>query len=177
MAVLDALEEHATESAGGRLPVPFVAILDEAANICRLRGLDDQYSHYGSRGIIPFTFLQSWHQGAQVWGDHGMEKLWSAANVKIYGGGVDDDKFLRRLSDLIGTAERITRSASTGRGTRTITRSVQDQVILSPAELRELPQGRAVVFASGTPAVLTQPQQWFNGPKAQQIRTAIESAA
>ena len=176
MAVLDALEDHATASAGGRLPVPFVAVLDEAANICRLRGLDDQYSHYGSRGIIPVTFLQSWHQGAQVWGDHGMEKLWSAANVKIYGGGVDDDRFLRRLSDLIGSAERITRSASTGRGHRTITRSVQDQVILSPAELRELPQGRAVVFASGTPAVLTEPQQWFNGPQAQQIQAARQAA-
>ena len=176
MAVLDALEEHATQSPSGRLPVPFVAVLDEAANICRLRGLDDQYSHYGSRGIIPVTFLQSWHQGAQVWGDHGMEKLWSAANVKIYGGGVDDDRFLRRLSDLIGTAERITRTASTGRGARTITRSVQDQIILTPAELRELPQGRAVVFASGTPAVLTVPQQWFRGPKAQQIQAAIEAA-
>lgn len=173
MAVLDALEDHATRSPGGRLPIPFVAVLDEAANICRLRGLDDQYSHYGSRGIIPFTFLQSWHQGVQVWGEHGMEKLWSAANVKVYGGGVDDDRFLRRLSDLIGTAERITRSASTGRGARTITRSVQDQVILTPAELRELPQGRAVVFASGTPAVLTEPRQWFNSPHADQIRKAM----
>lgn len=176
MAVFDALEERATASPGGRLTVPFVGVLDEAANICRLRNLDSQYSHYGSRGIVLFTILQSWHQGAEVWGDHGIEKLWSAANVKIYGGGVDDDRYLRRLSDLIGTAEHITRTSSVGRGTRTVTRSVHDKVILTPAQLRELPQGRAVVFASSTPAVLIEPQPWFRGKDADKIQASIEAA-
>ena len=107
MAVLDALEEKATRSPGGRLAAPFVGVLDEAANICKLRRLDALYSHYGSRGIVLFTILQSWAQAADVWRGNGIEKLWSAANVRIYGGGVDDDKFLRRLSDLIGTAQEI----------------------------------------------------------------------
>jgi type IV secretory pathway TraG/TraD family ATPase VirD4 len=173
MAVLDALEDHATESPNGRLPVPFVGVLDEAANIVRLRNLDGLYSHYGSRGILLVTILQSWHQGAQVWGDHGIEKLWSAANVRIYGGGVDDDRFLRRLSELIGAAERVLRSHSTSRGHRTITRNVQERVILTPAELRELPPGRAVVFASGTPAVLVEPVPWFRDPQlARQVAGA-----
>ncbi|WP_425349248.1 TraM recognition domain-containing protein [Friedmanniella luteola] len=92
-----------------------------------------------------------------------MEKLWSSANARIYGGGVDDPAFLRRLSDLIGTAERLHRTASIGHGRRTITRTTQDKPILTPAELRELPQGRAVVFASGTPAVLTHPIPWREG--------------
>lgn len=173
MAVTDALEEYGTASPGGRLPVPFVAVLDEAANICKLRDLPGQYSHYGSRGIIPFTILQSWHQAADVWGDHGIEKLWSAANLKLYGGGVDDDRFLRRLSELIGSTEQIVRSTSTGRGHRTTSRSLQDKIILTPAELRELPPGRAVMFASGTPAVLIQPQPWWAGPHAEQIRQAL----
>jgi len=56
----------------------------------------------------------SHHQGEEVWGVKGMEKLWSAANVKIYGGGVDDDKFLRRISDLIGPYEQIVTSESSG---------------------------------------------------------------
>jgi hypothetical protein len=151
MAVLDALEERATQSVGGRLPVPFVGVLDEAANICRIRHLDAYYSHFGSRGIILLTVLQSWAQGAEAWGDKGMEKLWSSANARIYGGGVDDPAFLKRLSDLIGNTDRIVRSASISRGRRTITRTVQERPILTPGELRELPTGRAVVFASGTP--------------------------
>jgi hypothetical protein len=32
--------------------------------------------------------LQSWSQGVEVWGRDGMLKLWSAANVLTYGGGV-----------------------------------------------------------------------------------------
>ena len=153
--------------------VPFVGVLDEAANICRIRHLDAYYSHFGSRGIILLTILQSWAQGAEAWGDKGIEKLWSSANARIYGGGVDDPAFLRRLSDLIGTAERLHRTASIGHGRRTITRTTQDKPILTPAELRELPQGRAVVFASGTPAVLTHPIPWWEGPHATTIQTAL----
>lgn len=177
MAVLDALEERAAASPGGRLPVPFVGVLDEAANICRIRHLDAYYSHFGSRGIVLLTILQSWAQGAEAWGTHGMEKLWSSANARIYGGGVDDPAFLRRLSELIGNADRVQRSASVGGGKRTVTRSVQERAILTPAELRELPQGRAVVFASGTPAVLTHPVPWWEGPHAAAIRAGLAAAA
>lgn len=176
MAVLDALEDQAV-AAGGRLPVPFVGVLDEAANICRIRHLDAYYSHFGSRGIILLTILQSWAQGAEAWTDKGMEKLWSSANARIYGGGVDDPAFLRRLSDLIGNAERLNRSANVGGGRRTITRTVQERAILTPAELRELPQGRAVLFASGTPAVLTHPVPWWEGPHAAAIRASLAGAA
>jgi len=87
VAVIDALEELATASPGGRLTIPFLAVLDEAANICRFRNLDSYYSRFGSRGIIIETILQNWAQGEEVWGVKGMEKLWSAANGKIYGGG------------------------------------------------------------------------------------------
>lgn len=166
VAVIDALEELATASPDGRLTVPFLTVLDEAANICRFRNLDSYYSHFGSRGIIIETILQNWAQGEEVWGVKGMEKLWSAANVKIYGGGVDDDKFLRRISDLIGPYEQIVTSESSGRGTRQRSRSVQEKTILTVAELRELPSGRAICFASGTPAVLIEPQPWFLGKDA-----------
>ena len=42
-------------------------VLDEAANVCRWRDLPNLYSHYGSRGIILMTILQSWSQGVEVW--------------------------------------------------------------------------------------------------------------
>jgi type IV secretory pathway TraG/TraD family ATPase VirD4 len=125
---------------------------------------------------VLLTILQSWAQGAEAWGDKGMEKLWSSANARVYGGGVDDPAFLRRLSDLIGTADRVQRTSSVGGGRRTVTRSVQERSILTPAELREMPQGRAVLFASGTPAVLTHPVRWWEGPHAQAIKTAMAAA-
>ncbi|MGY1749155.1 TraG/TraD/VirD4 family protein [Modestobacter sp. SYSU DS0511] len=75
-------------------PAGLVAVLDEAANVCRWHNLPDLYSHYGSRGITILTILQAWSQGVEVWGRNGMRKLWSAANVKIYGGGVSEIEFL-----------------------------------------------------------------------------------
>jgi hypothetical protein len=50
-ATIEAAEEHAARSRGGRLATPLLAVLDEAANVCRWKDLPDLYSHYGSRGI------------------------------------------------------------------------------------------------------------------------------
>jgi hypothetical protein len=41
-------------------------LLDEAANVCRWRDLPNLYSHYGSRGIVLMTILQSWSQGVDT---------------------------------------------------------------------------------------------------------------
>lgn len=50
---------------------------------------------------------------------------------------------------------------------------MQERPILTPAELRELPTGRAVVFASGTPAVLTHPEPWWDSRHAPAIQAAL----
>ena len=78
----------------GGLALPLVAVLDEVANVCRWRELPDLYSHYGSRGIVVLSILQSWAQGEGCWGEQGMRKLWDASNVKIFAGGVTDLRFL-----------------------------------------------------------------------------------
>ncbi|MGQ0846558.1 MAG: type IV secretory system conjugative DNA transfer family protein [Sporichthyaceae bacterium] len=172
VAVTDALEQRAARCPGGRLPVPFAAILDEAANICRIRDLDSLYSHYGSRGICLVTILQNWAQGAVAWGPSGMEKLWSAANVRLYAGGVDDAAFLRRLSDLIGEHHRTQHSRTRTPHGHTRTRTLVRETTLTTSDLRELPTGRAVAFVSGTPAFLLAPRPWWTGPHAQAIHDA-----
>ncbi|WP_458117322.1 type IV secretory system conjugative DNA transfer family protein [Arthrobacter sp. D2-10] len=102
VATATAAEEYAVTQRGGRLALPMVCVLDEAANVCRWGNLPDLYSHYGSRGIVVSTFLQSWSQGVDVWGESGMKKLFSTANVFTYGGNVKEEQFLKMLSDLIG---------------------------------------------------------------------------
>lgn len=86
----------------GRLPVPVVAVLDEVANVCRWRDLPDRYSHYGSRGIVCASYLQSWSQGVDCWGREGMRKLWGAANIRVYGGGTHEAEFLEDVSRICG---------------------------------------------------------------------------
>ncbi|MGW7361914.1 type IV secretory system conjugative DNA transfer family protein [Streptomyces sp. NPDC054841] len=179
VAVVEAAEEYATTQRGGRLPLPLVGVLDEAANVCRWRALPDLYSHYGSRGIILMTILQSWAQGIEVWGERGMEKLWSAANVRVYGGGVSDTRFLGDLSELAGEFElrdfSTTRESEFGgwSGNRTVNESVRRERVLQVSDLGSMPPGRALVLASGTKPVLVETIPWWEGPYARSVQASL----
>lgn len=50
-AVFNAGVKAAIRAPGGRLDPPLVSVLDETANIVRLRHLPANFSHYGSRGL------------------------------------------------------------------------------------------------------------------------------
>lgn len=173
VAVVEAAEELAAQSSGGRLSTPLVGVLDEAANVCRWQELPNLYSHYGSRGIILMTILQSWSQGVEVWGESGMKKLWSASNVKVYGGGVSEAAFLEDLSRTIGDYDRLASSSSSGRGHRTISQQLHRERILDVADLAAMPKGRAVVLASGSRPTLIRTQPWMAGPYADAVRESI----
>jgi type IV secretory pathway TraG/TraD family ATPase VirD4 len=172
-ATVEAAEELATTQPGGRLTVPLLGVLDEAANVCRWHGLPDLYSHYGSRGIVLMTILQSWSQGVEVWGREGMRKLWSAANIAVYGGGVKEPEFLGELSQMVGDYDKHTTSRSIGKGTRSTSHQIQRERTLDVADLGALPRGRAVVFASGAPATLIETVPWMQGPHADAVRASI----
>lgn len=57
MAV-EAAEELVASSHGGRLSIPLLEVLDEAADACHWRGLPNLHSHYGSRRIMLVTILR-----------------------------------------------------------------------------------------------------------------------
>ncbi|MFI2431258.1 TraM recognition domain-containing protein [Streptomyces sp. NPDC018693] len=63
-----------------------------------------------------------------------MEKLWSAANVRVYGGGVSDTRFLGDLSEPAGEYElreyQTSRESESGgwSGNRTVNESVRREV-------------------------------------------------
>lgn len=135
----------------------------EAANVCRWRDLPNLCSHYGSRGIVLMTILQSWSQGVEVWGEAGMRKLWSAANIKVDGGGVSEVAFLDDLSRMIRDYDRQASSVSYGRGQRTVSHQLHRERILDLADLAAMPKGLAVVLASGARPTLIRTQPWIGG--------------
>lgn len=174
-AVMDAAESWATTLPGGRLGTPLVAVLDEAANVCRWRELPDLYSHYGSRGIVVRTIFQSPKQAVAAFGKTGWEKLWSAANVVTYGGSVRDGEFLQELSDLIGDYERPVVSVSHSQGRRTVSRDVRSERILDKADLGALPKGRAVVLSSGARPTLVRTVPWMEAPYAAAVEASVRA--
>lgn len=172
-AIAEAAEAQAARSPGGRLTTPLLGVLDEAANVCRWRELPSLYSHFGSRGIILMTILQSWSQGVDVWGESGMKKLWSASNIAVYGGGVKERDFLDMLAAITGDYDKTTRSVSTGKGHRNVTAQLTRERILDAADLAALPPGRALVFASGARPTLIATQPWMSGPHVDAVRASI----
>ncbi len=173
--VCEAAERLASLSVSGRLPVPLVVELDEAANIVRWPELPKLYSHYGSRGILLHTYLQSWTQGTEAWGEYGMRSMWSAATIRVLGAGVADEKFLSEFSSLIGDHEdwALQSVYLSSRGERQRTQSLRRERSLAVSDLATLPRDRAIVFASGSRPVVIRTVPWMEGPHAFEIREAL----
>ena len=155
--------EYRAETCGGRLARPMVVVLDEAANVCPWRDLPKLYSHFGSKGICLQTILQSWSQGMDVWGETGMNKLWSASNTALYAGGVKEVDQLERISKLIGNerSDQISTSVSRDSRSTSVTRDGQERPIASVEELAALPEWRGWLLASRSRPVLIELVPWF----------------
>lgn len=165
------------ERAGGRLDPPMLAILDEAANVCKISDLPDLYSHLGSRGIIPITILQSYRQGQKVWGDAGMDAMWSASTVKVIGSGIDDPDFADKLSRLIGDHDVETKSTSISDSGKSTSISMRQERILPADAIRALPKGTALCFATGMRAAMLDLRPWYLEPGAGTLSAASAAAS
>lgn len=173
-AVLSAAEEAAKREPSGRRRTPLVAVLDEAGNICRIPDLPSKYTHYGSRGIIPVTILQSQEQGEQVWGRTGFAQLWGASTIQVFGGGNASNTFLRDLSERIGDYEYVERSTSSRGGQRNVSTSRRSERIMDVSDLGSLTLGRMIVFASGCRPALVRSTAWFQD---KQLRQRVQTTA
>ncbi|MDX3850988.1 TraM recognition domain-containing protein [Streptomyces sp. AK02-01A] len=167
----------AAERMGGRLDPPMTAVLDEAANVCRISDLPDLYSHFGSRGINVVTLLQSYRQGSRVWGEAGMDALWSAATVKLLGAGLDDADFVEKISKLVGQHDVRTTSVSRGRDGTSRSVSYRLDPILPADRIRALPKGTALLLATGVKPALIRLRPWYKEPDAGVISAAAAKEA
>ena len=178
-AVVQGAERLAAHSTGGRLTIPMVCPLDEVANVCRWRELPDLYSHYGSRGIILMSYLQSWSQGVDIWGEQGMRKLWGAANVRLYGGGSNEQGFLDDISKVCGEMDtrQLTTSHQGNSGGQSRSYTTRREPIFDVATLAALPRGRALLMASGIDPVLIRTQSVLNGPFGEAVKASLAEAS
>ncbi|WP_334172746.1 TraM recognition domain-containing protein, partial [Sinomonas sp.] len=100
--------------------------------------------------------------------------LWSAANIKVYGGGVAEAEFLGELAQLVGEYRYSNTTRSSSRqGTSYSHDDDRKERTLDVSDLAALPRGRAVMFASGAPAALLETVPWMSGPHAEAVRASI----
>ncbi|OEU96574.1 type IV secretory system conjugative DNA transfer family protein [Streptomyces oceani] len=165
----------AAERMGGRLDPPMTAVLDEAANVCRISDLPDLYSHFGSRGINVVTLLQSYRQGSRVWGEAGMDALWSAATIKLLGAGLDDADFVEKVSKLVGEHDVSTVSISRSKDGRSRSTSYRQERVMPVDRIRALPKGTALLLATGIRPAMIRLRPWFQEPGAGHIQAAAKA--
>jgi type IV secretory pathway TraG/TraD family ATPase VirD4 len=168
--------ERAGERRGGRVDPPLLLVLDEVANICRIRDLPEQYSHLGSRSIVPVAILQSYAQGERVWGKAGMKELWGAATVKVIGSGADDADFAEDISRIIGTHNVDVLSYSRGRGGGSTSTSTRRERIMLASDVRAMPKTHAVLLATGVRPAMIRLLPWYESRRRGEITTAWDRA-
>lgn len=166
------LPQPTVKTAGGRLEVPLVAVLDEAANTVLLKELPDQFSHFGGRAVIPIAILQSPQQGARVWGREELDSMIAGA-VHFYGGNIKDEQYLSALSNQIGAHEVPTTTRNVGRGGGGSSQSWQERPIMAVSDLAALPKSRAIVSFPANPPVLVEKVFWWETEDADTIRQSI----
>ncbi|WP_049828662.1 type IV secretory system conjugative DNA transfer family protein [Arthrobacter sp. RIT-PI-e] len=153
--------QKAARKAGGRLPVPLVADLDEVGNVVKLKQLPEWYSYFGSMGIVVSSYFQTKGQGVAMLDRTGWDTLWSAAAIKVYGGGSDDTQFLESLSKTIGQYDAKVRSSSTSKNGSSRSVQTQRRDIMSVSQLSELPANRAWVKSSTGGGTIVRTVPWF----------------
>ncbi|MHA7192032.1 type IV secretory system conjugative DNA transfer family protein [Arthrobacter sp. MDT2-16] len=172
--------QQAARRTGGRLPVPLVADLDEVGNVVKLRQLPEWYSFFGSMGIVVSAYFQTRGQGMAMLERTGWDTLWSAAAIKVYGGGSDDTQFLESLAKTIGQYDAKVRSSSTSRNGSSRSVQTQRRDIMSVSQLSELPANRAWVKTSNGGGTIVRTVPWFRdkaihariGPTVKRIKSS-----
>ena len=156
--------------------MPLVADLDEVGNVVKLKQLPEWYSFFGSMGIVVSAYFQTKGQGVAMLRETGWDTLWSAAAIKVYGGGSDDTNFLGSLSKLIGTYDAKVRSTSTSRTGGSHTIQTQQREIMPVAKLAELPANHAWVKTSLGGGTIVTTLSWFKDKElASRITPTLEN--
>ncbi|MFD3510080.1 type IV secretory system conjugative DNA transfer family protein [Nocardia sp. NPDC058666] len=157
--VLEAALTAARARPDGRLKIPLLGVLDEAANCARISELPSYYTYAAGCGIILMTILQVLEQGETLWGVAGLKTM-RAQSIEVYGGSIAATDYLEHWSAMTGLHDVADRSRSYGPGGIQRTLSWRPEPILDVATLAALPKDRAIVRLPGHGPVVVRKIPW-----------------
>lgn len=144
----------------GRLDPPATFVLDEIANIHPWPSLPRAMSAGGGEGLQVVVAFQSRSQAREAYGDDVERSMWESAYKLLLGGG-SDEADLAALSRLLGQEDKVQLSTSwqgLAPGTHSTQHTSND--LISPHELRRLPEGVALLLAGRARPILVQLDPW-----------------
>lgn len=170
--VVEVARRLAAGSPGGRLDPPLGLILDEAGNY-PLPSLPALMSEGGGTGITTMAVLQSLDQARHRWGREAAGAIWDSAIVKIVMPGVSNPDDLTGIARLVGERKEREFSETSGSGgTRSVSSSMRERSILTPATIRSLRPGCALTLVRSAKPIMLTLRPWTSRPDAE--RLAIE---
>lgn len=158
-------EQLASPAAGDlRLDPPLRAVLDEAANVTPLDDLASLMADSGGRGIQLYVYVQSLSQLRQRWGPEQATEIWDNASIKLILGGLSNSRDLEEMSRLLPERAIDQASISSGPDRSQVTVSQRMQRSLTGNQIRELPDGQALLFYRNLPGAIVDLPGWWETP-------------
>lgn len=167
------LGDMAASAQGGRADPPLTMVLDEAANICRIKELPAKASHLGSKGILVDVILQSYQQGMGVWGRQEMGALWGASTTRIIGAGLQNVDDAQMVSTLVGTHKVWVANSDGPQGK---SRSLIDEPIMRVEDVAAMSRKNALLIRQGSRVVKLDLLPWYNEDDSAQIQSYAKQA-
>jgi len=135
----------------GRLPHRLLVSLDDLANCAPLPQLESIISQGGGQGVNVAWNLQSLAQNELNYGAAAAKAIWNATRCKIGFGGLDSESGADSMSAAIGDERVVVAGQSeTEKGPRG-SKHVYWRRLLSPSQLREIPDGWALLLYHNLP--------------------------
>jgi type IV secretion system protein VirD4 len=173
--LMTAVAEHVLDTAlrlagdspwGGRLCPPLLAVLDELPSTAPLPTLRTRMANERANGLAFIWAAQTRPQLTSIFGEEEARALLGLTNVLVLFGGSKDERFNREISDLLGTVRvpRVSRSTGGLGGTSHTNYGGDDIPILRGEEIRQLPEGQALVIAENGRPVIAKLTRCIEGP-------------
>ncbi|MGF0320714.1 type IV secretory system conjugative DNA transfer family protein [Nocardia fluminea] len=162
---------------GGRIDPPPTFVLDECANICKIKRLPELASHLGSKSICVCAIFQSEAQMNSVWGTDKAAALWGASTVRILGAGLQDEPFLKKISGLVGTHRPRESRRSHGPGGTTWSRDLGSHEPIMPIEqIAAMKKRNALLIRQESRPILIDLIPWYTEPDKTDIEAVRDTA-
>jgi type IV secretory pathway TraG/TraD family ATPase VirD4 len=153
---------------GGRLPLPLLVCLDEAGNVAPLPNLAEIASTAPSHNIQLISIFHDLAQARSRYRGQA-ETVVNSHRARMLLPGVADLDTLRYFSGLVGEQERRELTRTVGRGGATRATSRRRLPLISAEELRQLPDGHALLLYGRLAPTRMRLRTWFTDRRLRRL--------
>ena len=174
LALLGELIDHAYSEAnlnGGRLRTPLLLCLDELGNVAPVPNLAEIASTAPSHNIQLVSVFHDIAQSRARYGRHA-ETVINSHRARMLLPGLADLDTLRYFSGLVGDQLAHDQTRTTGPGYETRSENPARRPLAPPEQLRQLPDGHALLVYGRLPPAIIRLRMWFDDRRLRELADA-----